>query len=232
MIIIDEGPTLRFITQPDHARFSSQLLELWLADGLPRHRDREQLLFAVREHDNGWREADAAPRVDPESAKAHDFLSFPDAERLEVWKRGVDRYADSGSYATLLILEHARVLHSPTAPHWQTFLDELDERRVELLDQLNIGEPRLEADYRLLRLADKLSLAVCNKWQDPDQFSGYEFRSGDGFLSLRPFPLAGATTFSIPCRHIANRPFSGDADLGGELAAAAWQEASVRVQPL
>jgi len=223
---------LRLITQPDHARFSSQLLELWLADGLPRHRDRTELLFAVREHDNGWREADAAPRVDPESAKAHDFLSYPGADRLEVWKRGVDRYVESGSYASLLILEHARVLHSPTDSLWQEYLEELDERRLELLDSLNIEETRLQADYRLLRLADKLSLAVCNQWREPERFGDYEFCGGDGWLSLQPFPLAGATTFSIPCRHIANRPFSGDADLGGELAAAVWDEVPVRVQPL
>ena len=69
VIVVDKGDLLRVITQPDHARFAAELLSLWRADGLPEHPRREQLLFAVREHDNGWREADAAPWVDPATQK-------------------------------------------------------------------------------------------------------------------------------------------------------------------
>jgi len=50
-------------------------------------------------------------------------------------------------------------------------------------------------------------------------------------LRLSPFPLAGATTLQVPCRRIPNRPYRGDADLGGELATARWGELAVRVVP-
>lgn len=42
-------------TQTDHAFFSGEVLSLWREDGLPQHPRRGDLLFAAREHDNGWR---------------------------------------------------------------------------------------------------------------------------------------------------------------------------------
>jgi hypothetical protein len=48
-------------------------------------------------------------------------------------------------------------------------------------------------------------------------------------IGLDPFPLAGATTFWVACRRIPARAYRGDADLGGELAAARWEERTVRI---
>ena len=231
MIIVNEGQNLRVITQPDHARFSGELLELWLLDALPNHPRRSDLLFAVREHDNGWREADAAPLVDPLTATPHDFLSFPEMERLEVWKRGIDRYADTRAYSALVILEHARVLHTASDDLWRAFLGELDAKRQELLDNLGLDEDQLKADYTYLRLTDKLSLTVCNKWLDRLRYAGVESQASEDSITLDPFPLAGSTTFRIPCRYIPNRLYESDSDLGGELAAARWNELEFRVRP-
>lgn len=231
MIIVEEDSGLRFITQPDHARFSAQLLELWRADGLPEHPHRAELLFAVREHDNGWREADAAPMVDQATGKAHDFLTYPEGPRIEIWKRGVERYAESHPYAALLILEHARALHSPTDDAWSRFLADLEQRRSQQLEELALDEATMRADYRFLRLADKLSLTVCNQWQKPLAFAGYESQAGGDWLRLSPFPLTGATTFAIPCRTIPGRPYESDTDLGAKLAAARWESFSLTVEP-
>jgi hypothetical protein len=51
----------------------------------------------------------------------------------------------------------------------------------------------------------------------------------DGAVALDPFPLAGATTFRVPCRRIPRRVYRGDADLGGELVSARWEELSLKV---
>lgn len=231
MIVVEEGSKLRVITQPDHARFSAQLLELWMMGGLPDHPRRDDLLFAVREHDNGWRESDSAPMVDRVTSRPHDFLTFPEEERLMVWKRGVERYVDARSYSTLLILEHARVLHTRAEEIWIPYLDELDEMRAELLDELGLEPAELDADYRYLRLTDKLSLTICNRWQQTLRFAGFESRAGDDWLILEPFPFAGATTFRIPARYIPNRPYDSDVDLGTELASARWEVLKVQVKP-
>ena len=107
MIVVPEGSTLLLVTQPDHAHFSGELLSLWRAGGLPGHPRRDDLLFAAREHDNGWREADAAPRWNAEGGRPHDFMTLPRQERIEIWERGTCRFAAERPYAALLITRHA-----------------------------------------------------------------------------------------------------------------------------
>src|SRR3954471_10118548 len=114
MIVHPEAETLLLFTQPDHAHFSGELLTLWRSDGLPDHPRRAEILFAGREHDNGWREADAAPRWNAEAPGGglpHDFISMPRPERIEIWERGTARFAGSHPYAAQLITRHALTLH-------------------------------------------------------------------------------------------------------------------------
>ena len=227
MIVATEGSSYRMITQPDHARFSAELLSLWRP--LAEHPRREELLFATREHDNGWRETDAAPHWDGEQGRPHDFLSLPREERIELWQRGTARFAGEHPYSALLITRHAIRLHQErSGEEWKELREYLDELYGNLLE--DSGE-QVDADYQWLDLADLISLAVCNRWSEP--FGRYGFRGHlrESTLHLDPFPLAGATGFRIPCRHIPVRAYRGDADLGGELAAARWEELPVRVAP-
>ena len=239
MIIATEQDTWRLVTQPDHAAFAAELLSLWRAEGVPDHPRRADLLFAVREHDNGWREADAAPYWDPERHRPHDFLTLPRPARIEIWERGVARFAGSHPWAALLITRHARRLHRNRRDdaEWAGLLEMLDELERGLAEATGATEEEIAAADRLVDLADTLSLAVCNGWPEPFERHGVRarMREGtlvDGTLELDPFPLAGATTFRIPCRRIAIRDYRGDAALGGELATARWGELTVRVGPL
>ena len=234
MIFVTEQDTWRLITQPDHAAFAAELLSLWRAEEMPEHPRRADLLFAVREHDNGWRETDAAPRWDPERRRPHDFLTLPQPARIEVWERGVARFAGERPYAALLITRHARRLHRDRRgdEEWAGFLEMLDELERGLAEAAAATEKEIAADDRFLDRADTLSLAVCNGWTDPFERHGVRARVHDGTLGLDPFPLAGATTFRIPCRRIPVRDYGGDATLGGELVAARWGELAVRVAPL
>lgn len=234
MIVVTEQDTWLFITQPDHAAFAAELLSLWRADGVPDHARRSDLLFAVREHDNGWREADAAPRWDSERRRPHDFLTMPREARIEVWERGVSRFAGERPYAALLITRHARRLHRDRRGDeaWAGLLETLDELEQGLAEATGAPEEEIAADDRLVDLADTLSLGACSRWPDLFERHGVRARLRDGLLGLDPFPLAGTTTFRIPCRRIAVRDYGGDAALGGELVAARWGELTVRVSPL
>lgn len=229
MIVYDEGPRLLLVTQPDHAHFSGALLSLWTADSLPDHPRRGDLLFAAREHDNGWRETDAAPRWDAERGRPHDFLTLPAAERSEVWQRGTARFAGSRPYASLLITRHARQLLGHRGAEYGDLLDFLAELERGLREETGVPEPEIAADYRFLDLADLVSLAACNRWAEPFERHGVRGWHRDGTVHLDPFPLAGPTGFGIPCRRIPHRAYGGDADLGGELAGARWEELRVRV---
>jgi len=242
MIVVEkrsaDGPGgYRCITQPDHARLAGELMALWRADGLPEHPRREEILLAVREHDNGWRETDAAPHLDRERRRPHDFLSLPLPERLAVWPRAVGRYAERSPYAALLIAHHALALYGEHRGEedFEELFEVLDPQREWLLEVTGLDEEELERNYGFLDIADRASLAVCNRWSDgfsremPDGTIEGRFEPEAETLVLDPFPLAGSTTFRVPYRHLPAREYTGDADLAVELATARWREARVRV---
>jgi hypothetical protein len=234
MIVVHEPPEFLLITQPDHARLAAEMLSLWRGDHLPEHPRRRELLFAVREHDNGWREADAAPRYNAVCQRPHDFRSFPATERLEIWQRGIERFSVDNPYAALLIARHAESLYrraSEVSEAWLRFLSRLEPRRREWLENAGVDAALIDRDYRFLETADLLSLAICSRRQEPFEAGSIHASVQASTLLLSPFPLAGTTTVRVACRRIPDRLYKGDADLGSELAAAPWGEWAIRIAP-
>lgn len=231
MIIVDDTEWLTVITQPDHARFAGELLSLWRTDGLPEHPRRQELLLAVREHDNGWQEADSAPWIDPQRHRPYDFVSYPEPARLEIWQRGILRFADQRPLVALLIAEHAEAIHQPLDDQWQQFFEELAPQRQTWHEKSGVDRPTIIEDYCFLRLADLLSLAVCARGEAAVEHSGIKAQVISDFLGVTPFPLAGTTSFEIPVRRIENRPYQSDAQIGSALARARWQHRQVKVGP-
>ena len=250
MIVVEERSTdeaghvrgYRCITQPDHARLAGELMALWRTDGLPDHPRREEILLAIREHDNGWRETDAAPHLDRERRRPHDFVSLPLPERLAVWPRAVGRYAERCPYAALLIAHHALALYGDHRGEedFEELFEVVEPQHEWLLEVTGLDEKEVEQDYAFLAFADRASLAVCNRWpegfsrQMPDGTVEGRFDPGTSegeaeTLHLDPFPLAGRTSFRVPYRYLPAREYTGDADLAVELATARWREARVRV---
>jgi hypothetical protein len=207
------------------------VLSLWRADGLAENRRRGEVIFAGREHDNGWREADAAPRCDG-AGRPVDFVTMPSEQRIEIWERGTLRFLERRPYAALLIARHARELHRDRRrdPRWRELLRRLAARERRLRRELRASGRSLAADYRLLGAADTISLAACAGWTGDLALPGRSARiDAGGTVRLAPLPLAGATTFRVACRRIPLRTYRGDADLGGELAAARWEELPIRL---
>lgn len=237
IIVHAEGTRLRLVTQSDHAHLSCAVLGLWRDDGLPSHPRRQALLFAAREHDNGWREADAAPQVNPATGRPYDFSSLPQNHRREIWRRGTERHVEQHPLAALLILEHALALHSASYedPDWRPLLDRWRELRETLLESVDLGPASLAEDYRFLAVADAVALAGAGGTPGFD-LHGHRGRRRSGvgateIVELEPFPLAGATTFRLPCRHVPDRTYTHDGDLALAAATARWEEVSVRLVP-
>lgn len=164
-------PSWRVVTQPDHARFAFELLRMWRRPELANHPRREEILFAAREHDNGWRELDAAPLWNGD--RPHDFRSMPAPHRIDLWLRGTERFAESRPYASLLITLHALALNArgeedgddpAIAERWDAMIDRLEERRDDLLEETGASPEEAGSDYRFVRLADTASLAALGLW--------------------------------------------------------------------
>jgi len=231
VIVAVEGGAYRLVTQPDHAHLAGEILSLWRAGGLAASPRRAEVIFAGREHDNGWREADAAPSCDG-AGRPVDFVAMPRRRRIEIWERGTARFLEPRPYAALLIVHHARALHRGRRREadWRELLRRMASRERRLRRELHADGRALAADYRLLDLADTISLAACAGWTGELTLAGMRGRVEDGgTVRLTPLPLAGATTFRVACRRIPLRTYRGDADLGGELAAARWEELRIRL---
>ena len=237
MIVTATGQDrLRLVTQHDHAHLAGRILALWRADDLPEHPRRDDLLFAAREHDNGWREEDAAPRLDPATGRPHDFTTMPMGPRVEIWDRSTGRHQERRPYAALLVTHHALHLHQDrrdeTDPAWQTLFALLDARAEELYEATAAPPEQVAAEYRFLHLVDLASLMLAAGWQGPIERMGHRLElAGEGLLTVDPFPLAGTTTFRLACRHVPGRPYGSAAELGEELLAARWESLPVRLAP-
>ena len=231
MIIVDDGEWQRVITQPDHARFAGDLLSLWRTRGLPDHPRRGDLIFATREHDNGWQEADAAPWIDPETSRPFDFISYPERDRREIWKKGIFRFAEQRPLVALLIAEHAESIHQPLSGEWRGFFKDLEPHRCSWFEEAEVNQSTVRQDYRFLELADSLSLALCTQTEKSLLQNGVEATVMGDLLALEPCPLVGTTSFQIPIRRIESRPYETDTAIGSALARARWERWWVKVGP-
>src|SRR5687767_11733974 len=128
MIVREDGGRLWLITQPDHAQLAGRIMAQCAA--LHAHPRRETILRAVAEHDIGWREVDAAPRLRPGQGAIADFITLADDDRQEIWPRAVAMLADE-PYAGALVAQHALTAYARyrSEPGWATFFRTMEGLR-------------------------------------------------------------------------------------------------------
>jgi hypothetical protein len=231
MIVRADPHNLIVITQPDHAGLAADLLAGWCLDSFAENPRCDDLLFACREHDNGWRETDSAPRRD-ENGRPVDFIHLAVGERIELWRRGTERYRSRRPYVALVLTQHAVALHEGRRglEQYDSFLADMTKLRAELLEQCQLTIKELVADYRWIEIADALSLAICMRRENV-AVANIRARAVESSLELEPFPFDGDWVVRLSYRRIPDRTYRSDADLGGELALAKWQTEDVTVRP-
>ncbi len=253
MIVTPTTEGFRIVTQADHARLAADLLRLARLPELTEHPRRELLLRAVAEHDNGWWEADAAPRLDRAGAAPEDFRAASVPLRQEVWRRGVERFSAAAPYLAALVATHAlRILRpdplDPLDPEWSAFLAGLASRREELLGAAGEALASAQSDDRWLEFADGLALAAATGEAAFVSRPGFRAEAASSRetvgapsgepadetveLALAPFPFAGATSFGLSCRILPRRRFSSGSELAVALAGASFRRLRVRLRPL
>ncbi|HEY7677401.1 MAG TPA: DUF3891 family protein, partial [Candidatus Methylomirabilis sp.] len=172
MIRRNDGADWLLIAQPDHAALCGTLAERWgTAEGpFAPVGEWEAVLYAAREHDNGWIEWEAAPTVDA-AGRPRNFLEMPVAEVLPVWRRGTRRAAECDPYGGLLVSLHAtrifwpRYQHGRDAPEeresLRLFLEEQEAFRSDLQRRVPADQAVVWAHSALIGLWDRLSLLCC-----------------------------------------------------------------------
>jgi hypothetical protein len=203
------------ITQPDHAALAGRIMEHWTAGGLQQSTRRADIFLAIYQHDNGWREPDAAPMVDREG-KILDFVHAPDDVRHALWVRGIERLADT-PYAAALVAQHAIHVYDRKRPDpgWKPFFDDMEAARARHLARTSASREELWSDYAFLRLADLISLTFCNGWPEEKQdHGGYSVQGDEEGVLITPDPFGSARIrMDVAAVRIPDAPFSSSADL-------------------
>ena len=212
MIVRAAGGVLHLITQPDHAALAGRIMGRWQA--LYDADRRAAILHAVEEHDNGWREADAVPTVDPATGRIHDFIGAPTAVRQGVWPRGIERLG-SNPWSAALVAQHALTVYDRYRqdPDWTGFFRDIATTRDELVAETTLTLTDLARDYDFVRIGDLISLMFCTLW-DEETYAAWTFRRRENRVVVTPDPFAGRELpLAVVAREIPNRPYSSDADL-------------------
>jgi hypothetical protein len=227
----------RLVAQADHARLAGEIVALVRLPELVDHPHRNALLRAVSEHDNGWWEEDAAPRLDPESGGPLDFRAGAADVRREIWERCAARHSAGEPYVAALIAGHLLRL-APTGPEpdWTDFRDSLDVRRRAWLEAAAVEVSEASEDDLWLQLGDELSLVAATGEPAFLQSAGWrsEIAGTEDSIELRvtPFPWAGATRFELPVRRLPIAPYPDAVALGRAWISAPRQPLSIRLSPL
>jgi hypothetical protein len=144
------------------------------------------VLLAAARHDDGWREWEEAPRVNPATRRPYNFTEMPAGEHFPFYLRGIDGVVRDDRYAGLLVCLHLSGLYrkrhgldpglglerlpADVRPVVEEYLRQLDERHKQLREQLRhdgdvpaeaVEEVAVWTNYRLLQVYDLFSLYFC-----------------------------------------------------------------------
>lgn len=220
MIVLKSRAEAIGITQEDQAAFSAALLEEWNDQSLKHEPRREQIIRATRECNNGFREYDAAPRIDPKTNLPVDYRKITPEEINEIWMRASERLLDDDPYVALLITHHAYTLHEHTQNRtgvWKDFFITLAQRRGRIRDELGLTHNDIEHGYSYLRMANWFAKSYLTKpklgSEKPVIYAGYKVTRADDELRIRPFPFVDDLTFTMPVIPLDKRGYGSEEEM-------------------
>lgn len=185
--------------QTEHARVSAIIASSW---NFPGERPSEQVFKAIMTHDDGWREADAAPMAKP-GGDPRGFNEVKLAEATPIYTRSIELRKEAGhNYGAALVaghfislVENADLARASTADAKAAgqFLARqaanLKAIKAEL-EQDEASRALLEnysSDLRFLQVCDYLSLLLCTDFSGEEIIENVPYLSeGDILLVSRP----------------------------------------------
>jgi hypothetical protein len=211
MIVRAAPDRIQLITQPDHARVARAIMEHCVPRSWPR---RAEILHAIEQHDNGWSEEDAAPRVHRETGEVVDFMTAPVGVRQAVWPRAVRRLS-SRPWAAALVAEHALAIYERFRfeAEWATFFSGIEDERDAMIRASGMPADDLLPDYAFLGLGDLISLTFCTGWTGEQRFGDWIVERAGTQVFVSPQIDGGGIPIEISALEIPNQTFRSDTEL-------------------
>jgi len=144
MITREYDGHLLVVTQPHHAELAGQLAAHWGNEGFHEPEPALPMIRAANEHDNGWREWDNRPKIDPKEGLPYTFATISYVEHAKLYWRGMTLAAGEDPYEGLMVNMHGRGLYN------QRYRTDLAMKRVP------VGREEKVAVNRLVRESERL----------------------------------------------------------------------------
>jgi hypothetical protein len=230
------------ITQHDHAKLSGQVIAYWGNNEFAEPEPFDEVLFAIREHDSGWKEWDSLPKINPETGYPANFVEMSSQDQCGIWSRCYKSHSSTHPYASSLIAFHfsrfnqSNIRKDPNNELAKSLQNDIMRFVAEKLDidVSNISVKKVPDEIRtnlkLLQIGDIISLTLCNGWRSieitevPLDYSGSEttlkMESQDGFnYTIAPYPFCDSSLkFSIKGKKLDRKTFSDDEEFRERLS--------------
>lgn len=172
--LADGSPGWALISQIEHARISALLASQCRGRFGPANASlvRDEALVAIAAHDDGWREWEEAPKLDPKHGRPLSFMELAVSDATAIWLKSIAVAEEIGPLAAWMVsghfmrlLEHSE--HARFDSLAQSWLAEIRPRRDAWFAKWQAIEPELRdaavADEALewLWAFDEASLWFC-----------------------------------------------------------------------
>jgi hypothetical protein len=237
MIRREEKEGWFLINQHDHAALSRQIMNYWGNEAFEPPDPQDEVLFAIIEHDNGWKEWDTSPKVNTQTGYPMNFMEMDFPDQKTIWTSSFRRFSEDHPYASALIALHFRVFNEKIIDknEGNSEAKRLNfEMNKFIAASLNLKfsnsgllplPKKAKINLRLLQVGDIISLALSHGWPSieidavPLNYKGTAFRlkltSSDGKnYIINPYPFSQDTLrFQIIGKRLNQKRFNSDDEL-------------------
>lgn len=215
MIVLPDGDGVVLFRQEAHAQLAGELAARIAAVSW----ERSAFVAAARVHDNGWREADAAPTLDGDG-RPHTFYAVPPEVTTACGGAGSRAAAVDALVGLLVGLHGARFFG--TNPHAQVrALHDEERERQDLLGELGLGASWRELPSPIsaasdwIAFLDRLSLTVCGELADSltTEVDGLPYRTtrAADVITVDPWPFTDdGVEVTIDGHRLPHRAFASE----------------------
>ncbi|MFC2947455.1 DUF3891 family protein [Virgibacillus sediminis] len=161
MIVREHDSEFVLVEQHHHAELSGEIMEKW--KGFRGKEWKESVLYAIQQHDLGWKEFDKQPFWNDAKHEPFTFTDFPIHPKIVLYTLGIDEVEKRDPYAALLCSEHyKRFLAAESGKEAERFVQQEEARQQRIIESLSNYNKRLfKFHYGLVQLGDNFSLYVC-----------------------------------------------------------------------
>lgn len=225
------------ITQHDHALLSGQVMSHWGNDSFIKPEPYDEVLFAVKEHDSGWKEWDSNPKINTENGFPANFTEMSPYDQSVIWSKCYRSHSNDHPYASAIVALHfskfnrSNLKKDPNNEQLKLLqLDMKDFILKELKINISNGKPdtipeEIKVNLKLLQIGDIISLTLCHGWRSieitetPMNYIGdqttLKMESEDGLnYRISPYPFENSNLeFNIVGKNLHTNSFANDEEL-------------------